>query len=175
MVGASTTIFIKKVRYSNNICLIGLTMDIQLVFVFHKILLPLVSMISASFVHCKCLLRLWLKKIQRLQKTFNVKHQRKVWKGLYRQICPMNHTMHTHDKCNKSILDLNCNSIFEPWKILTPWTPKQNGFETNSFSFKPFYVIKKFMIKKVKLLTPDPKTTCCTFNNKVMWHQSCTM
>ncbi len=170
MVGASIAIFIKKVWYSDNTCLIRLTIDIHLVFVFRKILLPLVSMIFASFVNCKCLLRLWLKNIQRLQNTFNVKHQRKVWKGLYRQICPMNHTMHTHDKCNKSILDLNCNSKFEPWKILTPWTPKQNGFEANSFSFKPFYAIKKFMIKKVKLLTPDPKTTCCTFNNNVMWH-----
>jgi hypothetical protein len=57
--------------------------------------------------------------------------------------------MHTHDEWNLLTLDLNCNS-----KGIHPSTPKHMGFETNSFSLKPLYVIKKFIINKVKLLTP---------------------
>jgi hypothetical protein len=39
MVGASNAIFVRKVQYSHNTCLIKLVMDIHLVFMFHKILL----------------------------------------------------------------------------------------------------------------------------------------
>jgi len=39
----------------------------------------------------------------------------------------------------------------KPWKALTPLTSKQTNLEASSFSFKPPYVIKKFMmIKKTK-------------------------
>ncbi len=61
MVGASNVIFMKRVKYSNNTCLTRLIMDIRLVLIFHNILLPLISMISANFVNSKCLLGLWLK------------------------------------------------------------------------------------------------------------------
>ncbi len=79
--GASIIVFIKKVQYSDNTCLIGLTMDIHLVFVFHKILLPLVSMICANFVNCKCLLGLWLKKHTKIAKELQCETLKKGLRG----------------------------------------------------------------------------------------------
>ncbi len=60
------------------------------------------------------------KNIYKLQMNFNVRHQRKVWKGLYHQICPMSHKMHTHDEWNISTLDLNYNSRFEALESIDP-------------------------------------------------------
>jgi hypothetical protein len=68
------------------------------------------------------------------------------------------------------MLDLNCNSNLMPWKVLTPSTPKQTNLEANSFSFKSLYVIKEFMINKVRLLALDLKKIYCTFNSKGVQH-----
>jgi len=66
------------------------------------------------------------KNIQKLQKTFNEKHQRKVWKGLYCQTCPVNHIMHTHDKWSILMLDLNYNSISKVLEGTNPINTKTN-------------------------------------------------
>jgi hypothetical protein len=49
MVGASNAIFMRKVQYLDNTHLTRLIMDIDLVLMFHNILLPLVSMIFTNF------------------------------------------------------------------------------------------------------------------------------
>jgi hypothetical protein len=59
---------------------------------------------------------------------------------------------------------------------LTPLAPKRINLEAIFSSFKSPCVIKEFMINKVKqLIKPYLEITCCTFNNKSMWYQSCTM
>ncbi len=113
--------------------------------------------------------------IQTLQKTFNVKHQKKVWKGLYHQISLMSHSMHTSDKWSILSLDLNCNSRFQALDGMDPSTPKQMSLEASFSFFKPLCVIKKFMINKVRLSTSNLESTSFTFNNKGIKHQCCTM
>jgi hypothetical protein len=66
------------------------------------------------------------KNIQKLQKTFNARHQKKVWKGLYYQICAMNHIMHTCDKWSILMLDLNYNSISKALEGTNPINTKTN-------------------------------------------------
>lgn len=39
-----------------------------------------------------------------------------------------------------------------PWKVLTPLTPKHTSFESKFFCFRFPYVIKEFMISKIRLL-----------------------
>jgi hypothetical protein len=50
-----------------------------------------------------------------------------------------------------------------PWKVLTPPTPKHTNLEAMSSCFRSLYVIKEFMIKKIKLSTLDPNNTCYTW------------
>jgi hypothetical protein len=54
-------IFMRKVQYSNNTHLTRLIIEIHLILMLHKILLPLVSIISANLINSKCLLGLCLK------------------------------------------------------------------------------------------------------------------
>ncbi len=62
IMGASNVIFMKKMWYLDNICLLGLIMDIHLVLMPHNILLPFFFMISIKLANSKCLLRLWFKR-----------------------------------------------------------------------------------------------------------------
>ncbi len=50
IVGTFNVIFMRKVHYSNNTCLMKLIMDIQLVLRFHNVLLPFVSIIFINLV-----------------------------------------------------------------------------------------------------------------------------
>jgi hypothetical protein len=45
------------------------------------------------------------KKNTKIAKDLQCKTPKKSLRGSYRQICPMSHKMHTHDKCNILTLD----------------------------------------------------------------------
>ncbi len=54
----SNAIFRKRMWYSDNTYLIGLIVEVHLVLMLWKFLLPLVSIISTILVNSKCLLGL---------------------------------------------------------------------------------------------------------------------
>jgi hypothetical protein len=57
-VATSNAIFRKRMWYSDNTYLIGLIVEVHLVLMLWKFLLPLVSIISTILVNSKCLLGL---------------------------------------------------------------------------------------------------------------------
>ncbi len=119
------------------------------------------------FANCQVSFGTMGKQTYKHYKTFNVKHQKKVWKGLYHQISLMSHTMHISDKWNILSWDLNCNSRSQALDGMDPSIPKQMNLETSSSFVKPPCVIKKFMINKVRLSTSNLESTSFIFNNKV--------
>ncbi len=58
---ASKAIFMRRMQYLNKPHLTRLIIEIHLVLMFHRILLPSISIISTSLVNSKCFLGLWLK------------------------------------------------------------------------------------------------------------------
>jgi len=89
-------------------------------------------------------------------------------------------------QCTTMIMEFGVNGTYHhciwiitldlrPWKVLTPLVPKHTNLEVRSSSYKPPCVIKKFMINKIRLATLDLESTCFTFDNKGMWHQSWTI
>ncbi len=64
--------------------------------------------------------------------------------------------MHTNDKGNVSMLNLNHNYRFKALEDIEPISTKTNQPWSNSFSFKPPCVIKEFMM--IKIVNVDSKS-----------------
>jgi hypothetical protein len=138
----------------------------HLVLMMCKILLPLVFTISTNLVNFKCFLGLWLKQPYKHCKRFLIWETKVGLKGLYHKNCLMNHTIHTTNKWNILMLNLNYHFWFEALEGTNPInTKKHTNFETMSSCLSPFV-----MINKVKLLAPYLENICYTFDNKDILH-----
>jgi hypothetical protein len=58
IVGASNAIFMRRMQYIDKTHLIGLIIKIHVILMFHKILLPVMSMILTDLVNSKCILKI---------------------------------------------------------------------------------------------------------------------
>jgi hypothetical protein len=77
--------------------------------------------------------------------------------------------------CNPMEINVFISNVDQDSEIIEHSTFEFISFEVKSSCSRFPYVIKEFMISKIKLSTLDPKNICYTFNNNGIQQQSCTM